>query len=308
VATDYGGTYGDQPWHDVQPPFTVKPQSTDQPAATDQPPGTGQPSGTDQVEYGSRPPGWQRRSRTSLVIAITALVLGLAGLAVSLLGVTMQMLPRQFTAAQQRQITNWEYGKVWRDQSASAIFPASAAYTPPTVLDDDPSLTLAVRRIGIVRQATCKAATDAAAAVILDRDGCTEILRATYADGSDSYVVTVGVAVLPGTAQASAAARSLAQAKDVGGIPPGVRAVPFSHTPAAWFTNSRRQLSGDITAGTYVFLYTAGYADSRPKEPLSGDSYADREMTDAATGVARSVLNVLAKHLAWPSCPGTPGC
>jgi hypothetical protein len=220
VATDYGGTYGDRPWRDVQPPYTVTPQSTDQPPGTDQPAGTDQPPGTGQVGYGSRPPGWPRRSRTSLVIAITALVLGLAGLAVSLLGMTMQMLPRQFTAAQQRQITNWEYGKLWRDQSAGAIFPASATYTPPTVLDDDPSLTLAVRRIGIVRQATCKAATDAAAAAILDRDGCAEILRATYADGSDSYVVTVGVAVLPGTAQASAAARSLAQAKDVGGIIP----------------------------------------------------------------------------------------
>ena len=244
----------------------------------------------------------------SLIIAVTALVLGVVGLAVSAVGVATQRLPRQFTAAQQRQITNWEYSKHWRDLSAGEIFPATAAYTPPSVLDDDPSLTLAARRIGVVKQAICRTATDAAAAAVLDRDGCTHVLRATYADGTDSYVVTVGVAVLPSAAQAHAAAQSLTTAPDVGGIAPGVRAVPFSHTPAQWFTDQRRQLSGAISAGTYVVLYTAGYADSRPKEPVASDSYADAEMKDAAKGVAQTVLAVLAAHVPSASCPGAPGC
>jgi hypothetical protein len=244
----------------------------------------------------------------SLIIAITALVLGVAGLAFSAVGVATQLLPRQFTAAQQRQITNWEYGKHWRDLPAGEIFTATVAYLPPSVLDDDPSLTLAARRIGIVKQAICRTATDAAAATVLDRDGCTHVLRATYADGTSSYVMTVGVAVLPGVAQARAAAQSLSTAPEVGGIAPGVRAVPFSGTPAQWFTDKRRQLSGAISAGTYVVLYTAGYADSRPKEPVASDSYADTEMKDAAKGVAQSVLAVLAAHVPSVSCPGTPGC
>jgi hypothetical protein len=295
VATDYGDTYGDQPWHGAQPPYQDQPHPD-------------QPLGTDQAEDGLRPPGWQRRSKTSFIIAVTALVLGVIGLAVSGIGVATQLLPRQFTAAQQRQITNWEYSEHWRDLSAGEVFPATATYTPPSVLDDDPALALAARRIGLAKQATCRAATDAAAAAVLDRDGCTHVLRATYADGTDSYVVTVGVAVLPGVAQAHAAAQSLTTARDVDGIAPGVRAVPFSHTSAQWFTDERRQLSGSISAGTYVVLYTAGYADSRPKEPVSSDSYADAEMKDAAKGVAQSVLAVLAAHVPSASCPGTPGC
>jgi hypothetical protein len=303
VATDYGGTYGDQPWHGAQPPHPSPPLDTDQPPGPDD-----QPSGSDQPESGVRPPRWQRRSRTSFIIAVTALALGLIGLAVSVIGVATQLLPRQFTTAQQRQITNWEYSRHWRDLSAGEIFPATATYTPPAVLDDDPSLALAARRIGLVKQATCRAATDAAAAAVLDRDGCTHLLRATYADGTDSYVLTVGVAVLPGVAQARAAAQSLSAARDVGGIAPGVRAMPFSHTPARWFTDRRRQLSGSVSAGTYVVLYTAGYADSRPKEPVSSDGYADTEMKDAAKGVAQSVLALLAAPVPSVSCPGTPGC
>ena len=30
----------------------------------------------------------------------------------------------------------------------------------------------------------------------------------------------------------------------------------------------RRQLSGSARAGTYVALYTVGYADTRPREPV----------------------------------------
>jgi len=303
VATDYGGTYGDPPWHGAQPPYQGQPSYQDQPGD-----GSGPPGGDGGDDDGGGPAGWQRRSRTSLVIAITALVLGAAGLAASLFGVATQLLPRQFTAAQQRQITNWEYSKRWRDLPADRIFPVSAGYAPPAALDDDPSLTLGARRIGIARQATCGSATDTAAAAVLDRDGCKNLLRATYADGTDSYVVTVGVAVLPGVRQATDAARSLGNAAAVDGILPGVHAVPFRNTSAAWFTNQRRQLSGVISAGTYVVLYTAGYADSRPREPVSGDTYGDAEMTRAASGVARSVLSVLAAHVPAPSCPGTPGC
>jgi len=248
----------------------------------------------------------KRRGRGCRV-GVTALVIGVIGLAVSLFGVVTQVMPRHFSAAQQRQITDWEYGKRWRVLPASQIFPAQAKYAPPAALDDDQSLTLAARRLGIARQSTCKAGSDAAAAAVLDRYGCTVLLRATYTDETDSYVVTVGAAVMPGAAQAKAAARELASA-GTSGTAPGVHAVAFKNTPAAWFTDQRRQLSGSMAAGDYVILYTVGYADSRPHEPVSGDAYADAEMTNAGQGVAHAVFSVLGAPVAPAHCPGTPGC
>ena len=82
----------------------------------------------------------------------------------------------------------------------------------------------------------------------------------------------------------------------------------FKGTPAAWFTNGRRQLSAGIAGGTYVFFYTIGYADDRPWVPITADSYADAEMTGLGAGVARAVSSVLARPVPPPHCPGAPGC
>lgn len=242
--------------------------------------------------------------------AVVALVLGIAGLAVSLAGVAAQVLPRRFTAGQQRQITDWEISARWRQLPAGTIFPGSIRYSPPTSLDDDSALTLTASRIGIARQASCAAATDHAAAVVLARNGCTAVLRATYVDGTGSYVVTVGVAVLPGAAQADAAKRELASVAGAGGAGPGVLPVRFKGTPAAWFTDGRRQITASIAGntGTYLFLYAVGYADDRPRVPVTADSYADAEMTSAGAGVAQAVRSVLAAPVRPPHCPGTPGC
>jgi hypothetical protein len=308
VATEYGGTYGDQPRRDAQPQYQGQPTHGDGPPNSEAEPPGSQPPGSQ--PSGSQPPGSRQRRRrpASTAIAGIALALGLIGLIVSIFGVATQVLPRRFTAEQQREIINWEFGRNWRVQSAGAIFPTSVSYAPPAVLDGGSPLTLTAGRIGIARQATCRAATDPAAAAVLVRNGCSAVLRATYTNGTKSYVVTVGLAVLPSTAQAATAVRQLGRAADVGGIAPGVRAVPFKATPAAWFSDQRRQLSGSIWAGTYVALYTVGYADSRPREAVSGDSYADGEMTSVGLGVARAVLSAVAPPVAMPHCPGTPGC
>ena len=84
--------------------------------------------------------------------------------------------------------------------------------------------------------------------------------------------------------------------------------VPFAGTPSAGFTNSRRQLSGAVAKGSYVVLYTVGYADGRPREPVARDTYTDGEMTGAGTGVAQAVPAVLAAPVPTPRCPGAPGC
>ena len=295
VATGYGA-YGDHPWRDAEP------QYPGQPARRDGPPR----HGAQQPE--PQPPGRHRLgSPASTVIAATALVLGLIGLVISSVGVATELMPRTFTAGQQRQITDWEYGRSWRALSAGQVFPAAVSYQAPAVLDDS-SLLLTARRIGVARQSGCGAVTDPAAARVLDRNGCSAMLRATYTDGTDSYVVTVGVAVLPSTTQAEAAYAELSDVAAAAGIQPGVDALAFPGTPAAMFTDQRRQLSGFLRAGTYVAVYTVGYADSRPREPVSGDSYADGEMTAVGSGVAQAALAEVGAPQPAPHCPGTPGC
>jgi len=234
-------------------------------------------------------------------------VLGGLGLVGFGIGVGIQVAPRKFTADQRQQITGWEYGKRWRDLPAGAIFPTPASYRAPAALYDDPSLSLSALRVGVARQASCAATADPVAAAVLDREGCAAMLRATYVDGTDSYVVTVGAAVLPGTAEAATAARVIA-IDSSSGLGPAVHAVSFQGTPAAAFTDERRQLSGVVSAGTYVVLYTVGYTGTRPREPVTADSYADEEMMSAGAGVARDVLSVLAAPVPPPRCPGTPGC
>jgi hypothetical protein len=253
-----------------------------------------------------------RRRRGRFVAGIIVLVLGLTGLAVSSLGAGTQLMPRKFTAAQQKQIMAWEVGKRWRVLPAGTIFPASVDYTTPDFMGDGSQLSLAATRIGIARQASCKAATDSAAARMLDSNGCAALLRATYVDGTDSYVMTVGVAAFPSAAQASAAEAELAASPKTGSsgeVHPGVRPVRFAGTPASGFTDSRRQISASIRSnGPYVVLYTIGYVGNRPQVPISADGYANSEMINMGVGIASSVENVLGATPAPPHCPGAPGC
>ncbi len=292
MATDFGGA-GGQPRHGAQPPYLGAPESG------------GTASAEPQEPYDASAVIRRRRVR---FLAWAALALGLLGLAGAIPAVMNQAMPRTFTAAQRQQITDWEYAKRWRALSAGEIFPGSVGYPPPATLESGRPLTLGARRIGIAKEAACAAAADPAAAAILGSDGCASLLRATYADDTDSYVLTVGVAVLPSTAPATAAAHALKNAPASHGLGPTVRAVPFENTPAGSFTGSKRQLSGVLDAGTYVVLYTVGYADSRPRELVTEDAYAYGEMTSAGQGVAHAVLSVLAAPVPPPHCPGTPGC
>lgn len=134
------------------------------------------------------------------------------------------------------------------------------------------------------------------------------MLRATYVDQTDSFVVTVGAAVLPTSAEAQAAVQAIQHAGISGGL--GLQAVKFAGTPAGQFTDKQRQLSGVTSRGTYVVLYTVGYADSRQHQQVSRDSYTDQEMTRVGKGVADNVLSTLAAPVPPPHCPSaeTPGC
>ncbi len=247
--------------------------------------------------------------RIGLTAWVLVLLVGIAGVAAALTGVAAGVLPRRFTAAQQQQITAWEFGKRWRTWPAGKIFPGSVRYQlPASALADVDGLTLTARRVGISPQAGCATTTDPAAASVLARHGCQAILRATYADATGSYVVTIGIAVLPAPGQAAAAAGQLAGGHGARGFRPGVRALLFPHTVAARFRDGQRQLTSSFAAGSYVVFYAVGYADGRPRAQVADNPYADSEMTSVAGGVARSIAASFGAPPAAPRCPGAPGC
>jgi hypothetical protein len=257
-------------------------------------------------DEGGAAPARRRRGGWRFGITLTVLFVGTAGLAASAAGVSAQLLPRKFTAVQQQQIMNWEAARRWRVFSAGKIFPATVSYQlPAEALAASAGLPLTANRVGISQQTNCAAASDPAAAQVLSARHCSAMLRATYADETDSMLVTIGVAVMPG----AAAARSAAAALSAGQEPhPGIRAVAFGGTLAASFGNRQQQLSWAISAGPYLIMSTVGYADGRPEVAVASDPYIDQEMTSLANGVTAAVAAPLGASPPTPRCPGAPGC
>src|SRR5579863_3038485 len=257
----------------------------------------------------------RRGGRDRHFAAVLALGLGLAGLAASLTGVAIQVLPRQFTARQQQQIEAWEASNRWQQLTAGRIFPASVGYQlPAAVLYDTVPLNLDATRVGIAAPSGCVSGVTAAAAAVLHRDQCLTVLRATYVDATRTYVMTVGVAVLPSAAMAASAARTLSApqltaAHKTGGTDTvaTVQVVRFRGTAAGLYDYSR-QVTRTFADGPYLIMYAAGYTDGRPRVKVSQDSYSYAEMTSLASGVSQSVANTLAAAPPPPHCPGSPGC
>jgi hypothetical protein len=260
------------------------------------------------------PPRRARRRRRA--VALVALALGVAGLAVSAAGIAVQVLPRQFTLAQQHQIEAWEVESRWQQLTAAQIFPATVTYSlSGAVLGDTQPLSLDAVRVGIAPQSGCaQGVTAAAAAAVLRHSGCRAVLRATYVDATRSYVLTIGVAVLPNAAAAQDASRGLSPARltahrsgQSDRLPPGVLVVRFRGAAAQRYDYSR-QIAANFSAGPYLVMYAAGYADGRPRVKVSEDPYSDAEMTSLAAGVAQSVARQLAAPPPVPHCPGAPAC
>jgi hypothetical protein len=259
-------------------------------------------------------PGWSRGSRPKTgrvrrALLLTGIVLGLAGLAASVLGLAGTLMPRTFTAAQRAQIIAWQMGKRWRTWPAGQIFPQTIGYAlPPNALGGETGLSLTAHRVGIAPQARCGKALGRGAAALLTRHGCLAVLRATYDDPTSTLAVTVAVAVLPGPAAASAAARLLPGLNGAGPHGGGVRAVPFRRTPVALFRGSQGQVSWQLAAGPYLVLATVGYADGRPWLASINDSYTRAEMLSLAAGVGKWVASHLGAPPRPPHCPGSPAC
>jgi hypothetical protein len=253
---------------------------------------------------GSAPPAGRGRGGWRFSVTLIVLFVGMAGLAASAAGVAAQLLPRKFTPAQQQQIMNWETARRWRVLPAGKIFPASITYQLPAgFLNSGSQLALTAYRVGIARQGSCATASDAAADRVLSAGHCAALVRATYADETDSMLVTVGVAVMPSAGAARSAAGKLSGDQEA-----TVRALGFRGTLAASFSNRNRQLSWATSDGPYVIMTTAGYANGEPLVSVASDPYTDQEMTSVATGIAGAVGTPLGVQPASPTCPGAPGC
>jgi len=260
------------------------------------------------------PPRRPRRPRRAATLAV--LVLAVAGLAVSAVGISIQVLPRQFTATQQHQIEGWEIASRWQELTAGQIFPATVTYSLSAgVLQDTVPLSLDAVRVGIAPQSTCaRGVTTAAAAAVLRHSGCKAVLRATYVDATKSYILTIGVAVLPTAAAALDASRGLSRTRlasrgsgHATQLTPGVLVVRFRGGTTALYDYSR-QIAANFSTGPYVVMYAAGYADSRPQVRVSEDPYSDAEMTSLAAGVAQTIARKLDAPPAVPHCPGALEC
>ena len=242
-----------------------------------------------------------------LAVCLALLAAGVAGLAVSAVGIAHNLLPRQFTVAQRRQIATWELERRWRALPARAIFPDSVSYTVPSgELNADSDLTLQARLLTISPDTSCAAAVTGTAAQLLSKYGCTAAMRATYVDASRSLVATVAVAVLPSVTAQAVVIKGLRSSADLSASL--VRALPVANSPAARFGDPQRQLTRADGAGLYVILSTAGFADGRRHVRLAADPYLDHEMLSLTAGLASSAKQALGKPLPPVVCPGAPGC
>jgi len=263
--------------------------------------GTG-PADLDQPGRGRR-----RRGRRRAAVFAALLAAGLSALAVSAVGIAHNLLPRQFTAAQRRQIATWELERRWRSLPAGAIFPRSVSYTVPgSDLNSNSNLSLQASLLSISPTTGCQAAVTGTAAQLLSKYGCRGAMRATYVDSSGALVATLVVAVLPDTAAQHSVVENLSGS---GAISPVlVRTLRIADSPAAGFGEAQRQLTQAAGAGPYVILSTAGFADGRHRVRLSADPYLGTEMSSLASGLVSSAERVLGKPLPPLICPGAPGC
>jgi len=244
------------------------------------------------------------------LLLVAGLLAALAGLAVSAVAAAAQFLPRHFSAAQRNQIMTWEVGKRWRSWPAGRIFPSAIDYRlPGSAFDSSQSLALRAQRVGIAPQASCRKATARPVGRLLVKNGCLAVLRATYQDTTQTFAVTVGVAVLPATPAAGPRAAGAASALQKSHGPQRwLRAMSFRHTATAHFAGPGHKVAWAEAAGPYLVLATVGYADGRPWLSQGHDTYTRAELKSLADGVGDSVAGRLGAPPPAPACPGSPGC
>src|SRR5262249_46563557 len=143
---------------------------------------------------------------------------------------------------------------------------------------------------------------------------CVAVLRATYQDTTQTFAVTVGVAVLPvgpaaGTSAAGTSAAGAASALHKSGGPqPWLRAVSFRHTATAHFAGRGHKVAWSHATGPYRVRAGGGSADGGPWLSGGHDTHTEAEMSSRGAGVGHGVAGRLGAAPPVPHCPGSPGC
>ncbi|MFF0249849.1 hypothetical protein ACWEU6_03915 [Streptosporangium sandarakinum] len=225
-----------------------------------------------------------RRGRAwpTLVIAslLTLTCVIVAGVAVRTAAAELTRGP---TPAELERASLGELARRWQTWPAGRIFPESVGYAAEQGGREN------ALRVGISPETRCDRAVDAGLHGALRLAGCRGILRATYIDGLQGIVVTVGVAAF-GTERGAATAEA---ALPRGGRPaPGLRALAYPGTVTDRFGQDERQGGLVRRAGPYLVLATFGQVDGRPARAagtqrptvfaFAGD-IADRILADLAT-------------------------
>ncbi|MCG5219877.1 hypothetical protein [Streptosporangium sp. KLBMP 9127] len=179
----------------------------------------------------------------------------------------------------------------WHTWPARDIFPAAIRGTSPS------GAGTRYRLAGVAPEAACERALQPAAARALAPLGCLTTLRATYADSTETFVATAGIAVLSDSAATapSSVARllGLRGGDRIQGRPPSVRPAGFPGGVAEGF-GERQYVAGALVAGhdRYVVLTAAGYADGRP---YVAGGRADIRLTRLAVELADALYRGLTR-------------
>jgi hypothetical protein len=214
--------------------------------------------------------------RSLVILILTAL--GLAGI-VGGAWLGYREMTRSATRAEITAAGQAELASRWERLTGGQMFPARVAYTGLEGVRTTASL------VGIAPRASCRAALDPPAAVALDRQGCTAVLRAAYTDASGTFVLTAGVAVMRSTAAADRAVTSLTAQQAHGGVKPAI----FGGTVADRPGSAGGDWSGGFHVGPYIILFTGGYADGQP----AGVPAVNPALVDLADGVVRPLARLM---------------
>jgi hypothetical protein len=161
--------------------------------------------------------------------------------------------------------------------------PLTAAEVFPHAFESNAGRTYA--RLKTEVSSSCSGSAYGITAALLNAEGCTQIVRATFVDNTRTFVATVGIANLPDEASANRIATSL-RTPDTGAFTP----LRVPGTAAANF---------DFTSGTYVSWQIRGhyvvYADVARADSRSA-SQSDPAVQLVGTNLRRVVLIAIIKR------------
>ncbi|MFC4532443.1 hypothetical protein [Sphaerisporangium dianthi] len=229
----------------------------------------------------------------SLFLLIMGTILAIAAINVLLgsVGLLQETRSRPLTVAERARYAEQDVARRWQAWRADAVFPAQVEYLGLS------RVRQLARRVGIAPEAPCSSVVDSSVASVLRRHGCRTMLRATYVDQTSTFVVTVGVAVLPNEETRVDTAADLPVDDRV-----GVRPVAFPGTVTDRFGAAQRQRTAWTGAGPYIIFSSAGYADGRTRDAVPPEEITHSELWPMAQSVAGHVARGLAAPPDIPRC------